>query len=222
MRAQCCRLVLAVATACALGLALNCAPCFAQAGAGAPVPFVRIGLARQVAVQVPRDWTILSGAQGRANGTIADAVGGVSIVPAPAGQTVNLLHAVSNVQNPYAAVIVNSLAQAPVTPEQVRRFDRTMLLAYATSFERRMRDSLKTSGREMLSIDEPRLETIGGWPAIAVNYVRTGAQGTIYVQHFDIYTPDQELLLILSCRDTARGVWLPLLDRVRSSIVVGE
>lgn len=222
MRAQCGRLVLGAATACALGLALNSAPCFAQAGGGAPVPFVRIVLARQVAVQVPKDWTILSGARGRTHGTIADAVGGVSIVPAPAGQTVNLLHAVSNVQNPYAAVIVNSMAQAPVTPEQVRRFDRSLLLAYAASFERRMRDSLKTSGREMLSIDEPRIERIGGWPAIAINYVRTGAQGTIYVQHFDIYTPDQELLLILSCRDTARGAWLPLLDQVRGSIVVGE
>lgn len=221
MRAQCCRLVLAAA-GCALGLALNVAQCFAQAGGGAQTPFVQIGLARQVAIQVPKDWTILSGAQGRAHGTIADAVGGVSIVPAPAGQTVNLLHAVSNVQDPRAAVIVNSIAQAPVTPEQVRRFDRSLLQAYGASFERRMRDSLKTSGREMLSIDEPRLDKIGGWPAIAISYVRTGAQGTIYVQHFDIYTPDQELLLILSCRDTARGVWLPLLDRVRNSIVVGE
>ncbi|MDW3682289.1 hypothetical protein RA280_11125 [Cupriavidus sp. CV2] len=221
MRAQCCRLVLAAA-GCALGLALNVAPCFAQAGGGAQAPFVQIGLARQVAIQVPKDWTILSGAQGRAHGTIADAVGGVSIVPAPAGQTVNLLHAVSNVQDPRAAVIVNSIAQAPVTPKQVRRFDRSLLQAYGASFERRMRDSLKTSGREMLSIDEPRLDKIGGWPAIAISYVRTGAQGTIYVQHFDIYTPDQELLLILSCRDTARGVWLPLLDRVRNSIVVGE
>ncbi|MCY0855552.1 hypothetical protein [Cupriavidus sp. D39] len=74
MRAQCCRLVLAAA-GCALGLALNVAQCFAQAGGGAQTPFVQIGLARQVAIQVPKDWTILSGAQGRAHGTIADAVG---------------------------------------------------------------------------------------------------------------------------------------------------
>lgn len=218
MHALCSRLAGAAATA----ITLCFSPCFAQTGVSADMLFVKIELARHIAAQLPKDWTILSGAQGRAHGTIADAVGGISIVPVPAGQTVKLLHAVSNVQNPYAAVIVNSMPQAPVTPEQVRRFDRSLLRDYGTSFESRMRDSLKTSGRALLSMGEPHIERVGGWPAIAISYVRTGEQGAIYVQHFDIYTPDQELLLILSCRDTARGVWLPLLDRIRNSIVVGE
>lgn len=183
------------------------------------IALLPVKLPRHVEIQVPRGWTLLSEEQGRNREVTLDAATDVTH-RASAGDQLNLLHAVSNTRGPYAAVVINSIQPSSVPPAQVRKFDERLLRDFGAGFERLIRDSLRKSDRQLLSISTPRLEMIGGWPAIAISYTRSGNQGTIYVQHFDIYTPDQELLLILACRDAARDTWLPMLERVSKSLVV--
>ena len=201
---------------------LSCVLAYSASGLGGEdVALLPVKLPRHVEIQLPKGWTLLSEAQSRGREVTLDAATDITR-HASGGDRLNLLHAVSNPSGPYAAVVINSIQPPGVSFRQVRKFDEDMLKAFGAGFERLIRDSLRKSGRQLLSITSPRLETVGGWPAIAISYTRSGDQGTIYVQHFDIYTPDQELLLILACRDAGRGTWLPVLERITKSLVAGE
>lgn len=184
--------------------------------------FVRLNLQRGFSLEVPRDWRILTDDENKMIDLSAEAVARITSIDLPDGEEATLLAMNSMPANTYAAIRVSSIRPAEVHPDEVRAITQAELKQLDEYFEAVFRELLPHQGNQLLAFVGTHLGEVEGYPAIIVEYRRSGPRGPVFVQISQIYTPSQELRINLSHREQEAGIWGPVIDVIRSSIRISE
>ena len=74
----------------------------------------------------------------------------------------------------------------------------------------------------VIRFDGIRREIVDGHPALLIEYVRSGPQGSVVVQMTRLFIGDKEISLNLSYRQSEADVWKPIVDHMRSTFRVSR
>jgi hypothetical protein len=77
---------------------------------------------------------------------------------------------------------------------------------------------MQTMGYELLELLGVSVSTMAGYPALVIEYRRTGTQGPVRVQLIQVVTDDQDLEINLSYRESEVMFWKPVVAKIRQSI----
>lgn len=184
--------------------------------------FVRVQLPRGVEVQLPAGWRVLNRDQTELISLSADsALELMGNVP-DSDKESNLISALSTPASTYAAVRIDSWRPPSIPPQKLTRAtskDITNLQAEQLPLIQRM---MTLQGNQLIGAIAISRESYSGFPALVTKYRRTGPQGPVSVCTIQIMTSRQEIIATLSYRESERAIWMPVIEKIRRSIIVGN
>jgi hypothetical protein len=184
--------------------------------------FVEVRLPRGVALTLPAHWRIIGPNEEQMIQTSSEAALDVSGITLPSGNESVLIAANSMPLSTYAAVRVVSTTPSPIAPSLFSVVTPSLLREMGISMRDMTARILSTQGQALIEFLVPRIDRISGFPAVVTTYRRTGPQGPVFVQVNVIYTTSQQLTVNLSYRESEAGLWKPVIEKVRRSIVVNQ
>ena len=182
--------------------------------------FASVKLPRGIELQIPRGWWLLGADLNRAIQTSGEAALDLSGIGLPEGAETNLISANSMPRSTYATVRVDSTIPPSVSPSQVASSTAADVRELQTEMRHMLEKLLPLQGSQLIEFVGTRIEKVSGHPAIVLEYRRTGPKGSVFVQSNQIFTPSQEIRIILSYRESELGLWKPVLGKIRKSIVI--
>lgn len=190
---------------------------YAQFVTGGNSRFVRLRLPKGVELDFPRGWVLLGaellGVIDTAREALLDLT---NTAPDPdLNGRITLLAANSRPASTYAAIRINSTKPLLTATELM-----STLKSDATVSA--IKNAIAQQDNELLKFHRVYATSIAGFPALAIEYERSGMRGPVHVQINRVVTPTQELSVILSHRESEAQVWKTILERMRKSIVVSE
>lgn len=194
--------------------------CSIAVAATPPSNFVPVTLSRGISLQLPNGWRLLSDDAKRIIDTSTEAALDLSGIGRPAGREVNLIAANSMPASTYAAVRVDLNTPSLVHPSEFAQLTARDLRELSIETERNLRLTLPQIGLTLVEFVGLRLEKISGFPALVIEYRRSGPKGMVLVQLLQIYTAKHSFKVNLSYRESEAMLWKPVLGKIRRSIVV--
>ncbi len=183
--------------------------------------FVTLNLPRSIQIQIPKGWWLIGTDLNRAIETSAEAVFDLSKIEPSEGKTINLIAANSMPKTTYASVRVDSTVPPSVMPNELTSMTASDLKDVESEVRLKLQNILPLQGQNLIDFYGVKLETISGFPAFVTHYRRTGPKGPVIVQTLKIYTNTQEIGINLSYRELEKGLWMPVILKIRNSIRVG-
>lgn len=193
-----------------------------QAPADKPTAgFVRVQLPRKVEVQLPAGWRVLNREQTELVSLSADsAVELMGNVSDSEGE-LNLVSAVSTPANTYAAVRIDSFLPPSMPPQKLVRATSKEIADREAEQLPLLEQMMALQGNQLIGAIAVSRENYSGFPALVTRYRRTGPQGVVSVCAIQIMTDRQEIIVTFSYRESERAIWMPIIEKVRRSIIVG-
>jgi hypothetical protein len=189
---------------------------YAQSGS----QFSLVTLPRGIELQIPKGWWLLSADYNRAIQTSVEAAMDLSGIGLPDGQETNLISANSMPRTTYAAVRVDSTIPPSVLPSAFESITSADVRELQTEIRQNLQKLLPLQGLQLLEFLGSRIEKISNYPAIVTEYRRTGPKGPVFVQINKIFTPEQEVGINLSYRESEVALWKPVVMKIQQSIVI--
>lgn len=189
---------------------------YAQSGSN----FAPVTLPRDIELQIPKGWWLLSADHNRLIQTSVEAAMDLSGIGLPDGQEINLIAANSMPRSTYAAVRVDSTIPPSVAPSAFASITAADILELQTEMRQNLQKLLPLQGSQLIEFLGSRIEKISGHPAIVTEYRRTGPKGTVFVQINQVFTSNQEIRINLSYRESEVALWKPVVGKIRQSIVI--
>lgn len=190
---------------------------YAQFLTGGNSRFVTLRLPKGVELDLPRGWALLGaellGVIDTASEAALDLTG---IDPRPdLDGRITLLAANSTPASTYAAIRINS-SKPLLTASEL------MSLLKSDAAITAIKAAIAQQDKELLEFHRVYATSISGFPALTMEYRRSGMRGPVHVQINRVVTASQELSVIISHRESEAQVWKPILERVRRSLVLSE
>ena len=92
--------------------------------------------------------------------------------------------------------------------------------AYRTEMQSNLQKLLPQQGNQLMTLFGVRRESISGYPALITDYRRSGPNGPVIVSAVTVFTPSQDLQIILSYRESEQVIWKSVIGKVYQSIVI--
>ena len=206
-----------LANSCPFAL-LGAYPAFAETRSN----FVEVRLPRGVTLMLPAHWRIIGPNEEQMIQTSSEAARDLSGITLPTGTESVLIAANSMPLSTYAAVRVISTTPSPIAPAQLSAMTPSVLRDVGVSMRDMTVRILSAQGLALIEFLDTTIERISGYPALVTTYRRSGPQGAVFVQSSVIYTGSQQLNVNLSYRESEVGLWKPVIEKIRRSIVVKQ
>lgn len=190
------------------------------AQAQSPSNFTTVKLPRGIELQIPKGWWLIGAEYNQAIQTSTEAVLELSGIGFAEGIETNLISANSMPRSTYAAVRVDSSIPPSVEPSEFASITAADIRELQTEIHQGLLKALPLQGNQLIDFLGSRVEKISGHPAIVTEYRRTSLKGSVFVQISQIFTASQEIRILLAYRESEAGLWLPVLSKIRQSIVV--
>lgn len=182
--------------------------------------FKRVRLPRGVELELPKTWWLLSKEMNQTIETSVEAALDLSGVVVPEGQETNLIAANSMPRSTYAAVRVDSTTPVLMAPADIAAATPEDMRSIEAEMRQMLVKLLPNQGLRMLEFKGVRLERLSGHPVLVTEYKRTGPKGPVLVQINQVFTPTQEVRINLSYRESEGVIWMPVISKIRKSIVI--
>ncbi len=184
--------------------------------------FVTIKLPRGVQVQIPKGWWLLGSDQLRLIATVVEATMDRSGVTVPDGddQTITLLAANSLPTTTYASVRIKSSRPASFTRADLVALTPSDLAQMLREQKRGLETALLFQGLRLLDLLNVRQDRLAGYPALVMEYRRTGPRGPVWVQLTTIFTERHDITVNLAYREAEATIWKAIIAKVRQSITI--
>ena len=182
--------------------------------------FVAVKLPRGVELQLPKGWWLLTAEHNQIISTSAEAAMDLSGIKGLEGTMVNLIAANSMPRTTYAAVRVNSTTPVSGPPSEISNMTSADMQAYRTEMQSNLQKLLPQQGNQLMTLFGVRRESISGYPALITDYRRSGPNGPVIVSAVTVFTPSQDLQIILSYRESEQVIWKSVIGKVYQSIVI--
>ena len=182
--------------------------------------FTSVKLPRGVELQLPKGWWLLGDEINQLLEMSAEAAMDLSGIGLPEGTETNLISANSMPTSTYAAVRVDSTTPASGPPFDFANITTAELQAYQSAVHEDFKKLLPLQGNQMLSFYGVRREFISGNPSLITGYRRSGPKGPVIVSIIQVFTPSQDLRIILSYRESEQAIWKPVIGKIRQSITI--
>ncbi len=184
--------------------------------------FVEVKLPRGVKMQIPKGWWVLTAEHNQLIDTSAEAALDVSGIGAVEGSDVNLISANSMPRTTYAAVRVDSSTPVYGSPSEISNLTPAELQAFKIDARRNLLKLLPTQGNRLLAFLNYRRVIISGHPTLITDYRRSGPKGPVIVSIVQIFTPNQNISINLSYRESEQAIWKPVIRKMYKSIVISR
>ena len=184
-----------------------------------PSNFVTFKLPRGVELEMPKGWRLLGSEHQQVIATAVEAASDLSGIPLTENKS-TLIAANSMPATTYAAIRINSVAPASMTPAVLTQATPAFVAEIGREFEAIMHKSLGVQGLQLLEFLGVRVDKLSGHPALVFEYRRSGPNGPVLVQLTRVVTKQQEVEINLSYREHEVAIWKPVIAKVRQSIVL--
>jgi hypothetical protein len=192
---------------------------FAFSVFGEDSKFATVILPLGVSVKVPKNWRILDGDANTTIETATEAQLNLSKIDLPTRKKLNLFRANSNPPTTYASIAINA-TDSEIQPSELTSATDAELKDFGKVFESKTKQMLAGVKLELLRFDGARRETIGGEPALVLEYLRSGTQGPVFVQMTRLFVGSKEIGINLSYRESEGTIWRPIVSYMRQSLSV--
>lgn len=182
--------------------------------------FATVKLPRGVQLQVPKGWRLLGEDEKRLIQTSAEALMDLSGIEVADGQETNLITANSTPPITFASVRVDSTIPPSFRPLEIKAATNADLKELADELRPHIAKALRAQNNQLLQFYEVRKDSISGYPALVVEYRRSGPKGPVIVQINSIFTNSQEIGIRFSYRESEAELWKPVIAKMRRSIVI--
>lgn len=135
----------------------------------------------------------------------------------PNDNTKNILALVSKLPL-YAQIRIDVVSPPTASKKDVLAFSGADMNYLSTEYKNMMSKALPIQGFQLIESYGARLEKFKGEPAIIYSYKRSGKSGAVLVDMIQIFRKTESYTIILSCRESERQIWSPVLNKVKSSI----
>jgi len=196
-------------------------------GASSPTPatqdsnFRKLKLPLGVSLEAPKNWWVLDE---HYNATIETAVeAGLNLagVDLPAGKTVTVFRANSMPKTTYAAISVE-VADSELDETALRNASSKELEEIADEIKKTLPTWLAINNFELIEFSGVRREFVNKYPALVIEYKRSGIRGPVVVLMTWFHLKDKQVRLNLSYRESEERLWKPIIEYVRQSLSVIE
>ena len=179
--------------------------------------FQHLNLQRGLEIDVPKDWTVISGPIKTAIEISAEATMSAIGVDNPNDNTKNILALVSKLPL-YAQIRIDVVSPPSASKKDVLAFSAADMNYLSTEYKNMMSKALPIQGFQLIESYGARLEKFKGEPAIIYSYIRSGKSGAVLVDMILIFRNTESYTVLLSCRESEKQIWSPVLNKVKSSI----
>jgi|ERR1035438_7173632 hypothetical protein len=194
-----------------------------QCAALADTYFVKVKLVSGISLDLPRNWWLIQGELNKTIETSGQAVLDLSGIDLGGRTNINLIAANCQPKSMYASVRLD-LCRPPFIPaEEAWKFGTNDLEEMGADVKKELMQTLPKQGVALKDYISTTKEEIAGFPALVCHYRRTeNAEGkdTVMVWIIQICAPDRTYRLNLAYRESEAGIWKPVLERIKTSIVI--
>ncbi len=176
---------------------------------------VKIG---SVSVSLPTTWRLVEGFE---ESLIQQIAGEATPSGLEHTESTVLLAATSMPTSTYASTRFTQSAPS-FSPSDLPKIAKADLTLVFKRIRTELAGSLAPLGIEILSFYGSKFETVSGRPAILTRYRRSGLKGAVVVEYYTVFTPKRDIDLWLSYRESETARWKPVMDRIRSSLVIAD
>jgi hypothetical protein len=184
--------------------------------------FVKVTLPRGVSMQLPAGWRALSSERKDLIRLSVDSAMEISGYGDDPGKELNLIAANSSPASTYAAVRVDSLLPPSISPHDLSLATPQDFADLQKTVQPEMERLLPLQGNHLIGPISIGRENYSGYPALVTTYRRTGPKGPVVVKIIQIMTPQQEIKVNLSYRESEQAIWMPIIEKIRRSIVIAN
>ena len=185
--------------------------------------FKHIQLERGLSIDIPKDWNSIPERFNTAIETHAEAAMDQLNLNDSGTSTKKLLAIISRTPL-YAQVRIESTMPPDIKKSEIAPLMVTNKKANEAEFKSVMQGlmlkMLPIQGQKLLVFYDTRIENFHGEPAIISTYKRTGMNGPVLVEIIAIYTNQQQITMTLSCRESERILWAPVLEKIKKSLYI--
>jgi hypothetical protein len=182
--------------------------------------YVHLKLPRGVSIQVPAGWRALSTEHQDLIKLSVESAMELTGNDGTLDEELNLIAANASATSTYAAVRVDSIIPRSIAPKDLSRATPAFLSDLEGEMQSEIRKLLPLQGNELIGSLSLTRELYSGYPATVTKYRRTGPKGPVSVQIIQVMTDHQEIRINLSYRDSERAIWMPVIEKMRRSIVI--
>ena len=182
--------------------------------------FHKIKLIHGISIDVPTHWRILSQATRKNINTAGQSMIDNSSLERPSGRKETLL-AMNALPRPAGAMIRISVTSPPdYTQDDLNNTTKSELKEISIEMLNMFR-KLESSGLKIIEMQPVRIEEFGDYNVLVMSYVRAGLNGPSpwQVTQYKIPVSDKLIELTLSYRKSDSIVWIPILERVKRSLI---
>jgi hypothetical protein len=182
--------------------------------------FHKIKLIHGISIDVPTHWRILSQATRKNINTAGQSMIDNSSLERPSGRKETLL-AMNALPRPAGAMIRISVTSPPdYTQDDLNNTTKSELKEIGIEMLNMFR-KLESSGLKIIEMQPTRIEKFGDYSVLVMSYVRAGLNGPSpwQVTQYKIPVSDKLIELTLSYRKSDSIVWIPILERVKRSLI---
>jgi len=182
--------------------------------------FHKMNLIHGISIDVPTHWRILSQATRLNINTAGQSMVDNASIERSNGRKKTLL-AMNALPRPAGAMLRISVTVPPdYTQDGLNSVTKGELKEIETGLLKTFK-KLESSGLKIIKMQSTRIEEFGNYNALVVSYVRAGLNGPSpwQVTQYKIPVFDKLIELTLSYRKSDSIVWIPILERVKRSLI---
>jgi len=184
--------------------------------------FVVVKLSRGVELQLPKGWWVLSEQQNQVIDMAAEAAIDISEIEVVAGAEVNLITAASMPRTTYAAVRVDSIIPVSSSPSHISNLTSSDMHSVEAEIQSNLQKLLPFQGNYLLTFSGVRRVTVSGHPTLITEYRRSGSKGPVLVSIVQVFTPNQDVRISFSYRESEQAIWKSIIEKIYKSIIIRQ
>lgn len=187
---------------------------------GSESNFVLVKLPREIEIQVPRNWRLLTDEENKLIELSTEAALDISGIQVSTAGESNLLAANSMPTSTYASVRIDSTVPAELPPYEIMAITAKDIAVLESVVKKGIEKLLSNQGLQLTQFIDLQRRTISGNPALITEYRRSGPKGSVYVMQIQIFTENQTVAINLSYRESEQIVWKPVIEKIYRSITI--
>ena len=141
--------------------------------------FSLVTLPRGIELQIPKGWWLLGADYDQLIQTSVEAAIDLSGIGLPDGQVKNLIAANSMPRSTYAAVRVDSTTPVSMPPSMFPSITAADVREFREEMRKVLEALLPQQGLQLIEITGAHTDKISGYPALVIEYRRTGPKGPV-------------------------------------------
>ncbi len=180
-----------------------------------------LSLPRNIKMSVPHDWIVLDTKLGLSH-HIKDFEELLEKheldIPDFESAVLLQMQAKSNIEHAYFTI--ESIVPPTMDFNQIKKFTKSEIELMGNFQKKMLQDLKRNGGPYLLTFYGTRKEIISGYPALVMEFTRSGPIGPARMQIVDIYTENQLIQIKLLYNEKESSQWKPIIDHIKKSFQV--